>query len=145
MAQAAMVNGIQVLPAGHEVSDHFRVPLAAGACLHDRVDLLGGHARPIGPGRHHRVTRVGNGQHARQQGNAFAGQSIGIPLAVDAFMMAAHARTQRGQLLDRADDAIADDRVFLNMGEFFRRQLARFSSTSSRMPILPMSWSRPAR
>ena len=125
--------------------DHRRVPLGSSAVSQYLINAFRRQRAAIGPRGVHRVEAVCNRQDACQQGDRIAREPFRIAAAVVAFVVVEHTGKQVGDRLEASQDVMADDRVCwmcLNSSSVSGPRLVRMSS---RMPILPISWRRPAR
>ena len=105
--------------------------------------LLGERRHAVRAGGGHRLERVGDVHDPRELGDVVADQSVGVAGAVEPFVVMANDRQLGLELLDRADDLLALDRVRVHDHALFLVSAPCLSRIASGMPILPMSCSRP--
>ena len=84
------------------------VPLLARPGAEDGVDLFVGHALAVGAVAAHRVEGVGHGHDPGGERDPLAGQPVRIAAAVPRLVVVQHDRQHVVELLQVAEDAVAD-------------------------------------
>ena len=107
---------------GDERLHQHRVELGAGPLAQLGDGLLDPPGAPVGPGRGHRVERVGHRDHPGELGDLVAGQAHRVALAVHPLVVVHDAVQRLGQEADLPDDLQAAHRVQLDGGELLLGQ-----------------------
>ena len=144
-AESFLTDRFEIHPACEQRVDDLGVPLDPSPLPQDLVDLVGSQPSPVGSVAGHGVERVGDREDPGLERDLFAGEMIGVTRAVVTFVVVSDARKDVMELPEVVQDRDADLDVRLDPAVFLGAQGAGFLSTSSSMPILPMSWSRPDR
>ena len=126
---------------GDERVDRPDLELRALAPLELFDRLFRSHRAAVRPGGGHGVVGVGHGDHARERGNVFGGDPVGVAGAVPALVVAAHDRGDVVVALDLAQDLLALGRMLAHQRPLVVGEGRRSSAES---PTAPRSCQRRA-
>src|SRR5205807_687039 len=90
------------------------VPLASSGLAKDGRRFFLRSPRAVGAIARDRVVSIGDSDDPSQQWDGVAGESVGIPAAVEVLVMVPDDREQGRRRLERADDLFADQRMLLH-------------------------------
>ena len=121
-AQPALADRDEPVATAEIGVDHQRVPLDPRSLAEDLIDAFGRHRGAVRPRGVHRVEAIGDRQDARQQRDRIALEPFRVPAAVVAFMVVEHTGQQVGDRVEAGQDAVADDRVLLDVFELVIRE-----------------------
>jgi len=84
------------------------------------------HGIPVGTVRCHRVVCVGNRDDAREERDLVVGETLGIAVPVDPFVVVPHNASDLLVVSNLREDSLANDGMLLHEAPFVRRQWTRF-------------------
>ncbi len=114
-AQPALADRDEPVATAEIGVDHQGVPLDPRSLAEDLIDAFGRHRDAVRPRGVHRVEAIGDRQDARQEGDRIALEPFRVTAAVIAFMVVEHTGQQLGDRVEVGQDAVADDRVLLDV------------------------------
>lgn len=121
---------------GFKSGHHNGVELSSYSLIKARPRDTTWHGISVWPTGGHGVICVCNGDDARSERDGLDGETVGITVPIDPFVMMPNDRCDLGVVVNSSQDAFANDGVLLHLPPLVKRERARLFKNARRKPYL---------